>query len=172
MLKKNNKGFMLLETLLVSVFIASTLIFLYIQFQKVRDSYQSSFSYNTVIGTYASSNFLKYLQENGISNLSNTINSGTVYIDLTTCPSAYLTNTPLCKKLVTELGIKKVIYASSDTSALITRMATVSDISPKLKSFIKSIKVNNRISYRLLFEYNDETYSTILARSSTISPSA
>lgn len=169
MLKKNNKGFMLMETLLVSVFLASTLIFLYIQFQKVRDSYQSSFTYDTVINTYASSNFLKYIQENGIKNLSKTIDSGTVYIDLTDCPSGYLTNTPLCQKLIKDLGIKKVIYSSSDTTNLITRMNNSSDFSPKFREFIKNIKVTNRISYRLSIEYNDETYSTVLARSNTVS---
>ena len=42
-MQKNNKGFVLVETLLVSVFILTTLIFLFIQFRTVKQSFDRSF---------------------------------------------------------------------------------------------------------------------------------
>ena len=51
-MKKNEKGFVLLETLIVTTFVVSTLIFLYTQFSNIKTSYDASFRYNTVEGLY------------------------------------------------------------------------------------------------------------------------
>lgn len=167
--KRNHQGFMLIETLLVSVFIASTLIFLYIQFQKVRDSYDVTFSYNTIDGVYSSKVLLEYLQENGIANMSNALKSNSItQIEVSTCPGAYLTNTTFCNRLVENLNIRKAYYVSSDVTNFRNKMKSLG-LSNKFQTFIRSMKDSDGIGYRLVIEYNDDTYATILARNNNVS---
>lgn len=164
MIKRDNKGFMLMETLLVSVFIATTLIFLFVQFQKVRDSYDVSFSYNTVNGLYGAKSVLTYLEENGLANTINGIKSGSAYLDLSGCPTSYLTEQSYCMQLYQSLNIKKVIFTASNTSGVVSSLNSMT-ISNKFKSFIRNIKNDTSNNYRLLIEYNDETYATIIVKS-------
>ena len=44
-MKKNNRGFTLVETLVVSSFIVGILVFLFAQFSKLKKSYDASFEY-------------------------------------------------------------------------------------------------------------------------------
>lgn len=169
-MRKNNKGFMLIETLLVSVFVVSTLIFIYIQFEKVRNSYQTSFSYNTTNGVYGANAILKYLRENGIDNLDKKIDEGSAYIDLTNCPGGYLSNTSFCHRLLTDLKVQKIFYVSSDVTNFKSKMDQAA-ISNKFKSFVRSIKPTDNAGYRLLIEYANEEYATILTKSMTVDPS-
>ena len=53
-MKKNNKGFTILETLITSTLIISTLVFLYVQFSNLKQNYQESFEFNTVRGIHKS----------------------------------------------------------------------------------------------------------------------
>ena len=46
-MKKNNRGFTLVETLVVSAFIVGILIFLFSQFSRLKSSYEASFEYYT-----------------------------------------------------------------------------------------------------------------------------
>jgi len=64
-MKKNNKGFMLLETLIVSTIILSTLIFLFIQFSNIKTSYEISFTHNTIPGIYIAKELSDFLVTSG-----------------------------------------------------------------------------------------------------------
>lgn len=57
----NKKGFMLLETLVVSTFILGILIFLFIQLSTIKRAYDTSFRYNTITGLYHAKEFSKFL---------------------------------------------------------------------------------------------------------------
>ena len=48
-MKKDNRGFMLVEILLVVTVIATSMIFLYVQISNMNDSYEESFIYNSRI---------------------------------------------------------------------------------------------------------------------------
>ena len=164
MRKMNNQGFLLLETLLVAVFIASTLIFLYVQFGKVRDSYNASFHYNTVASAYSTHTFLEYLQENGIQNLSTTLaTTDTAYIDVTKCSATYLTQTTMCTTLLSKLGIKKMYYVSDDLTKFKANLP--SDMSNAFKAYVATLKSGEGLGYRIIAEYTDGTFASILARS-------
>lgn len=168
MRKSNEKGFMLIETLLVSVFIASTLIFLYIQFQKVRNSYSNSFTYDTINGIYANKVILEYLQENGINNLSRTMqNTSVSYIDITDCPAAYLENTSYCNRIMSDLGVKRIYYVASDVTAFKDKMDSIG-LSNKFKRYVNAMTGNVGVGYRLVTEFDDDTYASILVRSNTV----
>ena len=63
-MKKRNKGFMLIETLVVSTFIISTLIYLYVQFTNLKKSYDISFRYDTIPGLYSAKEIDKFINNN------------------------------------------------------------------------------------------------------------
>ena len=67
MQKKNSNGFMLAETLIVTIFVAGVLIFLFIQFSSLSKSYEESYIYNTVEGLYSLNGFNNLLKEKNIS---------------------------------------------------------------------------------------------------------
>ena len=68
MKKINNKGFMLIEILIVSIFVSSILIVLFLQFKKINYSYDVSFKYNTVDGLYLLNNVKKRIITNPYSD--------------------------------------------------------------------------------------------------------
>ena len=68
-MKKNSKGFMLIDTLIVSITVSAILIYLYFQFASVNDSYIKNFRYNTVPGLYAGADIKENILYNGKSNI-------------------------------------------------------------------------------------------------------
>ena len=162
MRKLNSKGFLLVETLLVAIFIISTLMFLYTQFSKVRDSYKQSFNYNTVTGLYSAGTFLDYLQDSGIEKLDNAVKSSP-FVDLTGCDSAYIKSNAVCEKLKGELNIKKIYFTKSDPANFKNDLVS-QNLDREFKEFIHTIKAPDvATGGRLIVEYNDNTFATVLA---------
>jgi len=173
MKKKFNAGFLLVETLVVSVFIVGVLLFMFVQFQKIRANYDASFKYNTVNSLYAANNIRNFILNDGFNNLIADLNSNNSYIDITTCPSAYFTETGYCNNLFSSLNIynpqgtnniNKVIFTSEDLRGLKTYLnnTPVNGFSEGMKAFIKGIKTSNDSNkYRLIVEFNDNTYATL-----------
>lgn len=160
-MRKNNKGFMLVETLLVSVFVATTLIFLFVQFERVKSSYDKAFTYNTVSNVANAKTFSIYLFENGISDASEYVSNNS-YLDITTCPATYLTNTDFCKYLINKLNIKK-IYLTKVNNRRINNFQTSAkglNLDNTFLNFIDNIKqVDSTYKDILIVEYNDKTFA-------------
>jgi hypothetical protein len=168
----SKKGFMLVETLVVSVFVVGALMFMYIQFQKIRTSYETSFKYNTINSLYAVNNIREYILSNGFENLVTNLGSNG-YLDLTSCPSSFLTETNYCMQLLTTLNvldpegvgnINKVIFAKEDLIDLRAYLSSTpsSGFSEEMKRFINGLKVDNdNNKYRLLVQFNDNTYASL-----------
>lgn len=164
-MKKNNhsKGFMLVETLIVSTFITGTLVFLFIQFRTINQGYDISFKYNTINGLYAADNVKKYLLSNGIQILSPAIEKASKkYIDLTDCTDLYLTETNYCSALLPELNIKKIIITKNDLSTLIPLLDQDNSLEEEFKQFIRYIVYDkDALNHRLIIQFKDDTYATI-----------
>ena len=64
MKKIDNKGFMLLETLVVSAFIISTLVYLYIQFSNLKGNYEKSFVYDSIPELYSTKQVNDFINSN------------------------------------------------------------------------------------------------------------
>ena len=63
-MKKNSNGFTILETLITSTLVISTLVFLYVQFNNLERNYDDSFRFNTVNGIHKAKELSKYYQAN------------------------------------------------------------------------------------------------------------
>ncbi len=167
-----NRGFMLVETLVVSVFVIGVLLFMFTQFQKIRSNYELSFKYNTVNSLYAANNIRRYILSDGFDSIVANL-GGNSYIDLTMCPDSYFTETNYCTNLFSGLNIynysgtdniNKVIFTKDDLGDLKAYLnnTPVSGFSEGMKNYILGIKTDSDTNnYRLIVEFTDNTYATL-----------
>lgn len=169
MKKLDSKGFLLTELLVTATLVSTVLIFLYTQFYTIKMSYDTSFKYNTVNGLYALSNVRSFLEENDIYILTQGLNT-TSYIDLKN-DNLQTANTTYFNELMTGLNIKYLIFTNQNIDNLINQInngtALNSDTNEyeDLKKFIKRIDFDNKDTsnnYRIIAEFNDNTFASIL----------
>ncbi len=170
----NKKGFMLIETLIVTTFVVAVLIFMFVQIQNISNNYDKSFSYNSVKSLYRASNLREYLYTRNRQTMEDEIDSTTKgYIDLSSCNYDFYTlpgenekaNEEYCTSLYETLGIKKVLLSLEDLSVVKSKVyenMEIDDISQKFADFVNYVKYyNDNNKLRLLIEFNDETYASI-----------
>lgn len=162
-MKKNNKGFMLIETLIVSISISGILIYLFFQFQNVNDSYNKSFKYNTINGLYGAGDIKENIKANGLTSIYNNANSSS-FVDITNCSSTYFNNTNYCLKLNELLGVKTILVSKgnlSSTKTLLANSQNITKYSETLRDFInKTADISS--GYQLFVEYNDNTVASVV----------
>lgn len=146
-MKKNSNGFTILETLITSTLVISTLVFLYVQFNNLERNYDDSFRFNTVNGIHKAKELSKYYQINsdkkcayGVSICLNESND--VYNILN------IQNSFLMSDLKTsEIDFSKIQNTCDEGC----------------KRFIKRIKTDTNDT-RLVVKYNDGTYASVLIK--------
>lgn len=159
MKKNKKKGFMLIETLLVSTFVLGVLTYLFVQFSALKRNYDDSFKYNTVSGLYGAKNINQYITRyNGYNSLITNINSFG-YMEF----SCALIEGITCTELVKNIKIKHVylvkdnIFKNNITTDLI-----IFSNNDELYQFSKKINFKDEESnYHLIVEYSDNTYAEI-----------
>lgn len=167
-MNKNNKGFMLLETLIVSTIILSTLVFLFVQFTNIKTSYEISFKYNTVPGIYIAKELSDFLLENNIdSDLSNKLDENeNGFINITSHTDINNGENSFYQTMITNMNIKSVIYTSDNLENLKTYLNSNSVdktiFTEKFKEFIFSLKTNSTSNNRLIIMFNDNTFVSII----------
>jgi len=157
-MKKNNSGFMLIETLLVSTFVLGVLTYLYLQFSALKRSYDDSFKYDTVPALYGVRNINQYIVQNGgYDSLKATVSAGGEGYTKYSC---ILDN---CRTLFNELEVDEVLFVN-DSIFKNNIKTTVSLFSndDELYRFAKKIAYStNSGDYHLIVKYKDNTFSTI-----------
>lgn len=156
MKKKNNKGFMLTETLIVATLLITVLLFMYIQFKNVMRSYEQSFKYNTISDLYALNNIKKYIVQEEYIIMANSLNNRD-YIELDKCQSIYFKNQSYCNEIMKDLKIKKIYLTKQNIQGLINK----NSFDLATNDFLKSIDFSNDDGYRLIGEFNDGTFGTL-----------
>lgn len=157
-MKKKQKGFVLVETLVVSLLVLAVLIFLFLQLNTININYQKSFRYNTVEGLYATNNMKTYILKNGYENLVKEINEQNPYIDLTDCQTPLLENTSQCSNLIKALQIKKILFTTDNVEKLLVGNH---QFEQKFLDFMQYIKTNQENKYRLIVSFENDTYATL-----------
>ena len=166
-MNKNVKGFMLLETLIVSTIILSTLVFLFIQFTNIKTSYEISFKYNTIPGIYKAKELSDFLVENGLdTSLSNQLDkevNGFVNIKTHT----YISNgsNDFYVKMLKDMNVRNIIYTSDNLTTLkeyLNGNSVDTIFTESFKNFILGINTKETLNSRLIIMYNDDTFATII----------
>lgn len=157
MKKNDKKGFVLAETIAVSVVVMTCLVIVYTQFMYLNKSYSRTFTYNSVNNLYLANNIKNFISNDGLNNLTNLLVDSN-YVDITSCPSDYFTEYIYCRTLMDNLGVKQVIFTKANLDDLKINM---NGLSEKMKQFINYINYKNTNNYRIIVEFNDETYATL-----------
>ena len=156
---KNSKAFALVETLIVSTIIATILMYVFIQFNKVESKYDESFRYNGVDNLYnldSIKGYINSLNSTTITNITTKIDNDDIIIidknDDTYTNIEYLDNQV---DLLTNLDIKTLVLTKADINNVDT-----SSLSITLKNMIKKID-NKSDNYRIIAEFNNGECVTI-----------
>ena len=156
---KNSKAFALVETLIVSTIIATILMYVFIQFNKVESKYDESFRYNGVDNLYnldSIKGYINSLDSALITDIVTKINNDDIIImdknDDTYTNIEYLDNQI---DLLANLDIKTLILTKADINNVDT-----SNLSKTLKNMIKKID-NKSDNYRIIAEFNNGECATI-----------
>ena len=155
-MKKNSKGFMLIDTLIVSITVSAILIYLYFQFSNVNDSYNKSFMYNTVEGLYAGADIKENILYNGKDEIYSNINSNS-FTDLSNCPATYYNNIEYCQMLYETLNIKTVLVTKSNLNNIKSAM----DSNQNKNTYDETIRdlinksPDSSDGYQIFIEFND-----------------
>lgn len=163
MKKSNKKGFILAETIAISVVIMTSLVIVYTQFMTISKSYARTFTYNSVNNLYLVNNVKEYIKDDGFDKLIKELENK-LYIDITSCPTSYFINYIYCRSLVENSNIKQIIFTKQNLEELENNLD--GGLSEKMKQFIKSINYDQKNSHRLIVEFNDETYATLILSNS------
>ena len=175
-MKKNNRGFLLAESLVVSTFVLTILILLYIQFNNLTTNYKNSYNYNNVESIYDLSSVSNYLLTNNY-NLSDQLTESKPYVIVYKDGSCNMDAgiiDSFCDNLISQMDAKTVIYTSSDISAIQKYVSENDDsnINQSLREFISRVETNTvQNKGRLFAEFNNDTYATIAMDLETTSTS-
>lgn len=158
MKKINNKGFLLVETLVVSTFCLTVLVILFLQFKNLVISYNNSYKYNTVEGIYSLKAVKDYLKDNN-KTLTNTTIITTTSSGNTVCTGNVKDSfvPSYCDSIIADGNFKTIIYLK-DTS--LSSLKSSCSYNEGLCNFIRQLNTKNR-THRLIAEFNDETYASI-----------
>jgi hypothetical protein len=172
--KLNTSGFMLVETLLVSLTIAGILIYMFAQYSTINDTYQRLYNYNTTERLYHTDVIKQFLvtyteKKAGSGNLytSTLANATNKSYDLTNCgfmPSG--ADRTYCTSLMTAIEADQVILTHADISTTTVKNGIVATATAKnktaMKNFLKQIESVAGNKYRLIIVFNDETIATLV----------
>lgn len=155
MKKISSRGFVLIETLIVTSFVAGVLIFIFTQFTTISKNYEDLFRYNTVEDLYALEDIKNYILSDpgAINSINNSINPDKV-IDITNC--SIFTNVDYCNKLYELSNIDKIIISNNYFD-----IKSISVNDEYFKTFINKIKGSGNQKYRLIASFKNSTYATL-----------
>lgn len=161
MKKMKNLGFMLAETLIVSVVVMGVLIVMYVQFNNINKNYNLTFNYNSANNLYSVKNINDYLLTEDLSNIKKSLGNN-LYIDITNCSLSYYSETYYCQNLYELLNVKQILFTNEDVTRLKANISENNDLSEEMKSFINYIYPEKLVDkYRLIVEFNDNTFATL-----------
>ena len=157
MKKNKSSGFMLAETLVVTIFVAGVLIFLFMQFSKLNNSYNEYYIYNTTESLFALDDVKKYIiSDNKAYNYIEDNIPQSKFIDITNCDITIFTNNNYCNKLL-ELEKVKKIYVLDNTISY--KDLDISN--DEIKKFINKIDNEGTEIYRLVALFDGGEIATI-----------
>ncbi len=169
MKKINNKGFLLVETMVVATFCVTILVMLFLQFKNIVNIYNNSYKYNTVDGIYSLGVAKKYIAQRNFGtalNLSDTTSYKWIYKYGSANCSNYNTtaNKNFCKQMIENANIKNLIYTDeSHFSTFLTKLSSTAGLKESgetgFRNFINQLK--DKEGNRLIAEFNDGTYASI-----------
>lgn len=161
-MKKSKKmGFVLAETIAISTVVLGALIFIYVQFVSINNSYYTSFKYNTVDNLYKVNNLVEFLEDDYEEQMLKDLNASEHgYLDITNI-SKYYIEYELWNTLVSTSNIKQVIFTFDNTEFLKENLSNISSFSENMKKFISKTSSQDSVKYRVVVEFENDEFATL-----------
>lgn len=168
MSRMNNKGFLLAESLIVSTFVLTVLIFLFVQFKNLMVNHKKSYTYNSVENIYDLGSLADYFKANEISNsaLKNALNAVgndnniEIYNQTSGCLSSVLNDGTVsaCNTLAETMDLDYVLYTDSDIDNIDLSKINYQD----MRDFIDKINATKiKDKGRLFAKFKNGNFATI-----------
>lgn len=171
-MKKNRifdtRGFMLIETLLVSLTISGILVYMYAQFTTINNSYQRLYQYNTPDAVYRVGAFKEFiLNDDGAYNTINGYYGSMSHTSAKLITCEIVSNTAsknYCNKLVDKIGASKIILTVDkfQKDNILNLLDPNSDEYANLKKYLNAISSGESNKCRLIIIFNDGSIATAL----------
>lgn len=162
-MKKNNKGFTLVETLIVSAFVIGTLTYLFIQINNAETNFDISFKYDDVNDVYNTKIVCNFLVNTGYSNLITNLQNGYTRVTSSNIYGDSNYYHKILEKIGTEYntGKEKVwLLKESEISNIQSQIKNLtlndSNLSEELKRYISRYDADtNSNKYVVVIEFNN-----------------
>lgn len=157
MKKLNNKGFGLVETLIVAVFVMSIISLIFVNFYPLIGEYEKREVYDDVDGKYAAY-WMKTLFEDNLPNdfSDSSINDTNTYYTFD-CDNLF-SNISTCKNLKSNLNIKNIYITNYNITKFKDTVKSSNDFSDNFKEYINYLPKYTNSSgigkYRIILEMN------------------
>lgn len=152
---KNIKGYLLIETLLISVMVAGMLVYLYAQFSTINNAYNDLYKYNTVNELYITGVIKDLVRHEATANSS--LRNGSV---ITVCKNNAQqftftdshTNYSI-KEICAKTDVKNVFLVRADQHEKLATVVSGSEYSDLIRNFVKSFENKGSSKYRIVVEF-------------------
>lgn len=151
----NKNGFMMVETIVMIVFLAISLLYVYRSFSSALSMEKTKIHYDNTSYIYRTFFTGEYLTASGVNIASTTLIPSSGYLEVT-CSSSFLTNKEFCDMLKTEYNINKMYIVYNNA-----RSITTTNLDPTTIKYLRTIKKNDAAGYRLVIMFNNEEYASL-----------
>jgi len=132
----NNKGFMLAETLIVTVIVSSFILFMYTQVYNVMNNYRNQMNYETPKAIYALGTLRDYIyNDNRYKPFAEGVKNK-IYQTLT---ASQFSNTSYATKLFQSLNVKQVIFFKNNITA-VRSLNYENNFDENMKAYLKTLE--------------------------------
>ncbi len=164
--KMSKKGFVLAETLIVSVFIMSLFMMFYTNLYPLIGEYEKRSSYDDITSKYTAHFIRKMILQTGNDNL---LKGNQDYVDITECPNGYFVNTTMCFAYKEKYHISKM-YVTKYHIESFKNMVKTSNLPRGFMEYVENLPKfqtpSNRQAYKrviveMTYPNGSITYATI-----------
>ena len=166
------KGFMLLETLVVSMFVMGVLIFLYVQYNTISTNYEKNLAYNNTNDMYALNTIRAYLLQENLNKLKlELFNAESNYIVIykDSCVDVNIENKEYCEQLFNKLNVKTLLLTKENLKNLINELdndiankTLAKELNHNFVNYIKTIRYDGEVqNHRLIAEFTNGSYASL-----------
>lgn len=159
-MKKNRKGFTLIETLLVSTFVIGVLVYLFVQFSNIKKNYDISFERDTIPSLYYVQNIGSYLETVDISRITTKLTTND-YVEIESC-DFMITSAAYCRELMHMANVSKAIVVTTDLKGFQERLQQMNNpFSETMYQYILSLSPPKIEVNRLIVEFTNGTVASL-----------
>ncbi|MDD4036708.1 MAG: LamG domain-containing protein [Bacilli bacterium] len=174
----DKKGFILTETLVVSVVLLVSFTFVFTQFLTIFASYKLFENYKDVDALYTSINIERFITQDNTENLTNRLEvnklGGKPYYEFTNCQEDVFVFFNQCLTIINESHVARAFIVDYDLSNLV-EFNYDNDFSYELKKYIEFLNKEKEVNligdYRIIIEMDNGNFASRIVNPKIAFPS-